>query len=122
MARDVDPIGYQVVIVDESQDFSANQLRAIKHPLAADHSITFVIDTVQRIYARGFTWVEAGYDVRPERVHVLRANYRNTVEIATFAAGILSGIGIEGDGALPNLDGAVSRGPIPTVLRGRYAR
>lgn len=122
MARDVDSMGYQVVIVDESQDFSANQLRAIKHHLATDHAITFVIDTVQRIYARGFTWVEAGYDVRSERVHVLRANYRNTVEIATFAAGILSGIGVEGDGALPNLEGAVTRGPIPTVLRGRYAR
>jgi superfamily I DNA/RNA helicase len=121
MARDVGSIGYDVVIVDESQDFSANQLRAIKQHLAADHAITFVIDTVQRIYARGFTWVEAGYDVRPERVHVLRANHRNTVEIATFAAGILNGIGIEGDGVLPNLEGAMTHGPTPIVLRGRYA-
>jgi superfamily I DNA/RNA helicase len=121
MARDVDPIGYDVIVVDESQDFSANQLRAIRRHLATDHAITFVIDTVQRIYARGFTWVEAGYDVRPERVHVLRANHRNTVEIASFAAGILNGIGIEGDGVLPNLESAVTHGPRPTVLRGRYA-
>ena len=121
MARDIDPIGYDVVVVDESQDFSANQLRAIKRHLATDHAITFVIDTVQRIYARGFTWVEAGYDVRPERVHLLRANHRNTTEIATFAAGILNGIGIEGDGVLPNLESAVAHGPVPTVLRGRYA-
>ncbi|MCA1478924.1 UvrD-helicase domain-containing protein [Bradyrhizobium sp. NBAIM08] len=49
MARDVDPIGYNVIIVDESQDFSANQLRAIRRHLADDHAITFVIDTVQRI-------------------------------------------------------------------------
>lgn len=122
MTRDVAPIGYNVVIVDESQDFSANQLRAIKRHLSSDHAITFVIDTAQRIYARGFTWVEAGYDVRPERVHVLRTNHRNTVEIASFAAGILNGIGIEGDGVLPNLESAVSHGPVPTVLRGRYAQ
>lgn len=122
MARDVDPIGYDVVIVDESQDFSANQLRAIHRHLAADHAVTFVIDTVQRIYARGFTWVEAGFDVRPERVHTLRANHRNTVEIAAFAASILNGITAEADGVLPNLAAATSRGPRPRVLRGLYNR
>lgn len=122
MARDVEPIGYDVVIVDESQDFSANQLRAVRRHLAPEHAITFVIDTVQRIYARGFTWAEAGYEVRPERFHVLRANHRNTVETATFVASILNGIGVEGDGALPNLEGATSHGPLPTVLCGRYSR
>lgn len=122
MARDATPMSYDIVIVDESQDFSANQLRAIQHHLAVEHTATFVIDTVQRIYARGFTWVEAGYDVRPQRSHVLRENHRNTREISTFVAGILNGIGIEGDGALPNLDGAQSHGPLPVVIRGRYRR
>jgi superfamily I DNA/RNA helicase len=122
MARDVAPILYDIVIVDESQDFSANQLRAIRRHLASEHAITFVIDTVQRIYARGFTWAEAGFDVRPERVHTLRANHRNTTEIAAFAAGILSGIGVEGDGVLPNLAAAFTHGPKPIVLRGRYSR
>lgn len=122
MARDIEPIGYDVVIVDESQDFSANQLRAIRHHLAADYAVTFVIDTVQRIYARGFTWVEVGFDVRPERVHTLRANHRNTVEIAGFAASILNGITPEADGVLPNLAAATSRGPRPKVLSGLYNR
>lgn len=121
MASEVASLAYDVVVVDESQDFSANQLRAIRHHLAEEHAVTFVIDTVQRIYARGFTWAEAGYEVRPERFHVLQANHRNTVEIATFAAAVLQGIGVEGDGALPNLDGATSHGPLPRVLRGRYA-
>lgn len=121
MARDVDQIGYDIVIVDESQDFSANQLRAIHYHLAEEHAVTFVIDTVQRVYARGFTWIEAGFDVRPERSHVLRTNHRNTAEIAAFAAAILKGIGIEGDGALPNLETATSRGPVPVVLRGKYS-
>jgi superfamily I DNA/RNA helicase len=121
MGREIDPVGYDVVIVDESQDFSANQLRAIRRHLAPDHAITFVIDTVQRIYARGFTWAEAGFDVRAERVHTLRANHRNTVEIAAFAASILSGFGVEPDGVLPNLAAATSHGQRPRVLRGLYS-
>ena len=122
MGCEVDPVGYDVVIVDESQDFSANQLRSIRHHLAPDHAITFVIDTVQRIYARGFTWTEAGFDVRAERVHTLRANHRNTVEIAAFASAILSGFGAEPDGVLPNLAAAISHGPKPKVLRGLYRK
>lgn len=122
MGSDIDPIGYEIVIVDESQDFSANQLRAICHHLAPDHTVTFVIDTVQRIYARGFTWSEAGFEVRPERFHRLTTNHRNTVQIASFAAGILNGLSVEGDGALPNLTTAGSTGPPPTVIRGRYSQ
>lgn len=122
MASDLDPIGYEIVIVDESQDFSANQLRAIRHHLAPDHTVTFVIDTVQRIYARGFTWSEAGFEVRPERYHRLTTNHRNTAQIASFAAGILNGINVDGDGALPNLTTAESTGPLPTVIRGRYGQ
>ncbi len=120
MANDLDPIGYEIVVVDESQDFSANQLRAIRHHLAPDHTVTFVIDTVQRIYARGFTWSEAGFEVRPERYHRLLTNHRNTAQIARFAAGILNGLNVDGDGALPNLTTAESTGPLPKVIRGRY--
>lgn len=122
MGREVDSIGYDIVIVDESQDFSANQLRAIRQHLAPDHAITFVIDTVQRVYARGFTWVEAGFDVRAERVHMLCANHRNTVEIAGFAASILSGFRVEPDGVLPDLAAATTHGVRPSVLRGLYSR
>ena len=122
MTRGIDPIGYDIAIVDESQDFSANQLRAIKQHLAIDHAITFVIDTVQRIYARGYTWAEAGYIVRAERSHALRRNHRNTREIASFAAGILDGMGVEADGALPNLEHAYANGPLPMVLWGQYQK
>ncbi|GFM62855.1 DNA helicase [Pseudomonas cichorii] len=121
MVRDVPSIEYDIVIVDESQDFSANQLRAVRQHLAPDHTITFVIDTVQQVYARGFTWAEAGYEARPERIHVLQANHRNTIEIATFAASVLNGIGVEGNGALPNLTAASTHGPLPIVLRGKYS-
>lgn len=120
MSRNIEPIGYDIVIVDESQDFSANQLRAIRHHLAIDNTVTFVIDTVQRIYARGFTWSEAGFDVRPERITHLRNNHRNTIEIAAFASGILNGVKVDGDGALPNLHAASETGPLPLILKGNY--
>lgn len=122
MLQDIPSLGYDIVIVDESQDFSANQLRAIKHHLAVDHTVTFVIDTVQRIYARGFTWAEVGFEVRRENSHRLRENHRNTVEIAKFAAGILENMPIDADGALPDLKAAVRHGVKPRVIRGRYSQ
>ena len=120
MQTHVPSLCYDVVIVDETQDFSANQLRAIRHHLAPEHAITFVIDTAQRIYARGFTWKEAGFEVLPSRSHMLRENHRNTRQIAQFAAGILSGLRIDDDGALPNLHAAKTNGPLPLIIRGRY--
>ena len=48
--------GYDVVVVDESQDLSANQIRAILAHLDPDHVTTFIIDAVQRIYPQGFQW------------------------------------------------------------------
>lgn len=111
---------YDIIIVDESQDFSANQLRAIRAHLAEEHTVTFVIDTVQRIYARGFTWSEVGFIVRPENSHKLRKNYRNTVEIAQFVSGILENIDVDSDGALPHLSTATKNGDKPLVIRGLY--
>ncbi|MEA9859104.1 3'-5' exonuclease [Xanthomonas campestris pv. raphani] len=120
MAQTDGSMGYDIVIVDESQDFSANQLRAIGRHLAANHALTFVIDTAQRIYARGFTWLEAGFEVRKDGYHTLRANHRNTKQIAAFALGVLTGLSVDSDGALPNLKSAEREGSLPVVLRGIY--
>lgn len=122
MGQNIASLSYDVVVLDESQDFSANQLRAVRHHLAPEYAATFVIDTVQRIYARGFTWPEVGFDVRAERYHRLVINHRNTAQIAAFAAGVLDGINVDGDGALPNLTAAQTTGPLPIVLRGLYRR
>ena len=84
--------GYDIIIVDEAQDFSANQIRAIGNQLAEDHSLTFVLDAVQRIYPRGFTWKEAAINIRPNDIYRLKKNYRNTVEIARFALPLLKGM------------------------------
>ncbi len=111
---------YDIIIADEAQDFSANQLRAISKALAEEYSLTFVLDTAQRIYARGFTWKEAGISVSPEHSHRLNKNYRNTSQIARFAAPLLEGISIDDDGSIPNFETCKRNGPLPVVVTGYY--
>ena len=107
---------YDVVVVDESQDLSANQIRAVMQQLASEHTVSFVLDSAQRIYARSFTWQEVGIVIRPENSHRLAINYRNTKQIAQFAAGILKDIKVDDDGSLPDFSTATRTGPVPVVL------
>jgi DNA helicase IV len=111
-----------VVIADETQDFSANQIRAVIRQLAATHNVTFVLDAAQRIYARGFTWAEVGVTLRPENVHRLAINYRNTVEIARFAAPLLRNLPLDDDGTIPDFNVCRRHGPLPVVVKGRFGR
>ena len=82
--KDVPP--WDVVIIDESQDFSANQVRTVLRHLADPFSVTFVMDAMQRIYPRYFTWAEAGVPrFTNANTYALTRNYRNTRQIAAFA-------------------------------------
>jgi DNA helicase IV len=113
---------FDIIVADEAQDFSANQVRAILNQLAPVHSLTFVLDSAQRIYPRGFTWQEAGVTLRPENVNRLEQNYRNTIEIARLAASLIDGLPIDDDGTMPNFQACTRHGPVPLVLRGRFER
>ncbi|WP_162630002.1 3'-5' exonuclease [Azospirillum ramasamyi] len=117
----VDGLNYDIIIVDEAQDFSANQIRAITHHLAPVNFFTLILDTAQRLYPRGYNWNEVGLGSNV-RYHKLRENHRNTTEIAAFAAGILNGIQIDDDGALPDLSAAKRTGTKPTVVTGLYSK
>ncbi len=112
---------YDIIIADETQDFSANEIRAIRNHVAETHSLTFILDSAQRIYVRGFTWREAGITVRPENTHRLQRNYRNTIEIAQFAAGIIEGISVDDDGTMPDFSKCDRHGPKPIVVRGKFS-
>lgn len=111
---------YDVVVVDETQDFSTNEIRTVMNQLSEEHTVTFVLDSAQRIYARNFTWSEAGVTVRPETSHRLKTNYRNTKQIARFAAAILNGISPDEDGSMPNFESATREGSLPAVIEGKY--
>lgn len=110
---------WDIVIVDEAQDFSANQIRTLLAHVADPHSITFVMDTVQRIYPRSFTWKEVGLTVTSSRK--LGHNYRNTKEVAAFARSILVGMSVGEDGAMPDFTRASAAGPKPRLLVGKYS-
>lgn len=57
---------YDVIVVDETQDFSVNEIRAVLNQKSEDATVTFVQDSAQRIYSRNFTWSEVGVTLRPE--------------------------------------------------------
>lgn len=111
---------YDVLVVDEAQDFTANQVRALMAHLSEDHSVTFVLDAMQRIYPRYFTWREVGID-RFGATHRLRENHRNTVEIAAFARPLVEGLQVSDDGTLPDFDATEEHGRLPVVLTGSYS-
>ncbi|MBB5417081.1 3'-5' exonuclease [Paraburkholderia atlantica] len=111
---------YDIVIVDESQDFSANQLRAVMSQVADEHAVSFIIDTAQRIYARGFTWAEAGISIRPESSHRLSVNYRNTPPIARLASSLMQNVTLDDDGTAPSLLDPLEGAAIPVMLKGFF--
>ncbi len=110
---------YDIIIVDESQDFTANMIRGVLNQRDDEGSTTFIIDTAQRIYTGGFTWSEVGLTIRPEASHRLHVNYRNTPEIAKLAASLINLVQLDEDGTQPQLEG-LEDNRRPMLLRGNY--
>ncbi len=114
---------YDIVIVDEAQDFSANQIRGVVNQLSNPHPTTFILDAVQRIYPRGFSsWREVGVEIPARNIFPLPGNFRNTREIARFARGLVEGLELSDDGSLPDFEGCTRGGQLPVVATGRYER
>ncbi|MGH3371171.1 MAG: UvrD-helicase domain-containing protein [Nocardioidaceae bacterium] len=95
MARDAVRSGdvelpYGTVVVDEVQDLNLVGLQLL-HAIAGDgpDSLLIVGDGQQAVYPGGFTLAEAGIAVTG-RAAVLRANYRNAVEILEVAARVVA--------------------------------
>jgi superfamily I DNA/RNA helicase len=118
MTKAVPAQRFDIVLVDEAQDFSANQLRAIREHLGAPFSVTLVMDAVQRIYPRGFTWKEAGIEL--SATFQLRSNHRNTRQIAAFALPLVAGLPAEDDGTLPDFESSEVEGEVPVVVTGCF--
>ena len=91
--------GYGAVIIDEAQDLSCSSLQML-HALVGNSpdDLTLIGDGRQTIYPGGFTLGEVGISLAGRGV-VMTTNYRNTEEILTLAASMLTGeesIDIEG--------------------------
>lgn len=111
---------FDIIIVDETQDFSANELRTVVSMLHEQSHGTFVIDTVQKIYNRGFTWREVGLEIRPQNSFRLTTNYRNSYEIAKFAYQLLKQVGTDDDGTVPNYSSCEVSGVLPKIICGKF--
>ncbi len=113
---------YDVIVIDEAQDFSANQLRAVLRHASDDAIITIVTDSAQRIYPRGAPWVEAGLSITPAQSFRLTRNYRNTREIARLAACMADGIPMDDDSSVPDPASCTRSGPLPILLKGLFSQ
>lgn len=111
---------YDIILADEVQDFSANEIRALIRFAADPSSVVLILDAAQRIYPRGFHWVEAGISITKSTR--LKANHRNTEEICRFALPLLAGLEIGDDGTFPDFNSCVRSGPLPLVLKGLYSQ
>ncbi|CAN5511202.1 hypothetical protein BH10ACT6_BH10ACT6_00830 [soil metagenome] len=118
-------LGYAAVVVDEAQDLSCAMVRML-HSVVGDapDGLNLVGDGQQTIYPGGYTLSEAGVSIAGRSV-VLNRNYRNTVEIAEFAAGLIEGDLIPDiESGAPSEDGSEisRRGPRPvyTAFPSRY--
>lgn len=89
--RETPMTGVDHVIIDEAQDLSCAMLRML-HAIVGDRpdGLTLIGDGQQTIYPGGYSLAEAGISVAGRGV-VLSTNYRNTREIASFAAAIVEG-------------------------------
>jgi hypothetical protein len=84
---------YRAVVIDEAQDLSAAMIRLL-HRLVGDEPDAFNLigDGQQSIYPGGYTLGELGISIAGRGV-VMTRNYRNTREIASFAASLVGDSG-----------------------------
>ncbi|MBX9948734.1 MAG: UvrD-helicase domain-containing protein [Candidatus Obscuribacterales bacterium] len=80
---------YDVILIDEAQDFSTDEIRFASELLKeTSEDLVIVADAAQNIYKRKFSWRQAGVKAQG-RTRILRINYRNTREILEFASKFL---------------------------------
>jgi superfamily I DNA/RNA helicase len=83
--------GYRGVLVDEVQDFKAEELRLIRAIVPeGPNDLFFVGDNHQRIFGAPFPFASCGVHIRG-RSHRLTLNYRTTERIRNHAVSVLSG-------------------------------
>ncbi|MBA4406989.1 hypothetical protein C0389_06920 [bacterium] len=115
-------IKYDILITDETQDFSANEIRAVMKHVADPSTIVFVLDAAQRIYPRGWAWKEVNIDINPKRSFPLKENHRNTIEICALARPLLEGLELTDDGTMPDLNSCKLHGEKPKILKGKFSQ
>ncbi len=77
---------YHALLVDETQDFAPSWFQILRRMLRPETNLLFLAgDGAQRVYRRDLSWKRLGIPLRG-RSRILRRVYRNTAEIAAYAA------------------------------------
>ncbi len=107
---------FDVVIVDEAQDFGPRELALAVHlSRQGPAGLFFAGDIGQRIYKYPFPWTAVGIDVRG-RSRRLRINYRTSSEIRTFADRLLPpSLDEIGGGEEQRMAASLFNGPAPDM-------
>lgn len=83
---------YRSIVVDESQDMTAEELRLLRSMVPeGPNDLFFVGDAHQRIYGYPVVMQQCGIYIRGRSAR-LRINYRTTEEIRRWATAVLSGM------------------------------
>lgn len=89
LAQSGNILPYRAVIVDETQDWNAEELKLIRQLVPEGANDLFLVgDAHQRIYGRPVVLGQCGINVRG-RSSKLRINYRTTEEIREWAVNVL---------------------------------
>jgi len=84
---------YHAILVDETQDFAPSWFRVILRMLKPETNLLFLVgDGAQRVYRPDLSWTGLGMPLKG-RSRILRRVYRNTVEIAQYAASSVRELG-----------------------------
>ena len=109
---------YRAIVVDESQDFHAEEWRLLRAMIPPGSNDLFLVgDAHQRIYGQKVALKACGINVQG-RASRLRINYRTTEEIRAWAMAMLEGVEIDDlDGEREDETGYKSllTGPKPEV-------
>ena len=87
-AGQITPPQYDVVLVDEAQDFAPSWIQVIKRIINPEDGLIFLADDPTQSIYRYFSWKEKGIPV-VGRTQRLRVPYRNTYEIYQLAFGMV---------------------------------
>lgn len=83
-------LNYDAILIDEGQDFSDEMFKTVISLLnQKTDNLMIALDDNQNIYRSGQAWKNLGIRAQG-RVHKLNYVYRNTIEIARFAARFMS--------------------------------
>lgn len=109
---------YRAVVVDEAQDFHAEEWKLIRALVPGGANDLFLVgDAHQRIYGRKISLARCGIQIQG-RSSKLRINYRTTEEIRAWATAMLRGMDVDDlDGGKDDYAGykALLSGPKPEV-------